>query len=177
MLTRALLCVAGALLMSAAPAHATFPGHNGKIVFTHFPDPEDESQSDIYTVSPNGRHLRNLTPGSSAADDFASWSADGRMIAFWSTRTDPDDNPTGDQAGPPSSTLLYVTCRSPVPLAFITKISWSARPRAGSMGLPGPIRVLQKAIMRPSALQRGKSSLASELGVRLTRWRPFGLMV
>jgi Tol biopolymer transport system component len=96
MLTRALLCAAGALLVTAAPAHATFPGHNGKIVFTHFDDPEDDSTSDIYTVSPNGRHLRNLTPDSSAADDFASWSADGRMIAFWSTRTGPD-NPTGDQ--------------------------------------------------------------------------------
>jgi TolB protein len=92
-----LLCAACALVVATAPAHATFPGHNGKIVFTHFPDPEDESKSDIYTVSPNGRHLRNLTPGSSAADDFASWSADGRKIAFWSTRTDPHDNPTGDQ--------------------------------------------------------------------------------
>ena len=96
MLIRALLCAACALLVSATPAHATFPGKNGKIVFTHFPDADDESKSDIYTVSPNGRHLLNLTPDSLAADDFASWSADGRMIAFWSTRTGPD-NPTGDQ--------------------------------------------------------------------------------
>ena len=77
--------------MTATPAHATFPGQNGKIVFTHFADPEDESTSDIYTMSPNGRHLLNLTPDSPAADDFASWSADGRMIAFWSTRTGPDN--------------------------------------------------------------------------------------
>jgi Tol biopolymer transport system component len=96
MLTRALLCAACALLVSATPAHATFPGQNGKIVFTHFDDAEDESTADIYTVSPNGRHLRNLTPDSPAADDFPSWSADGRMIAFWSTRRGPD-NPTGDQ--------------------------------------------------------------------------------
>ena len=78
--------------MTATPAHATFPGQNGKIVFTHFDDPDDESKSDIYTMSPNGRHLRNLTPDSPAADDFASWSADGRMIAFWSTRTGPDNH-------------------------------------------------------------------------------------
>ena len=77
--------------MTATPAHATFPGHNGKIVFTHYDDPEDESTADIYTVSPDGRHLRNLTPDSPAADDFPSWSADGRMIAFWSTRTGPDN--------------------------------------------------------------------------------------
>lgn len=91
MLTRALLCAACALAVTATPAHATFPGQNGKIVFTHFPDPEDEGTSDIYTISPNGRHLRNLTPGSPAADDYPSWSADGRKIAFWSTRTGPDN--------------------------------------------------------------------------------------
>ena len=93
MLTRALLCAACALAVTATPAHATFPGQNGKIVFTHFDDADDESTADIYTMSPNGRHLRNLTPNSPADDDFPSWSADGRMIAFWSTRTGPD-NPT-----------------------------------------------------------------------------------
>jgi TolB protein len=86
----AAVCVGG-LAAGAGPALATFPGQNGKIVFTHFPDADDESKSDIYTVSPNGRHLVNLTPDSLAADDFASWSADGRMIAFWSTRTGPDN--------------------------------------------------------------------------------------
>jgi TolB protein len=98
MLTRALLCAACALAVTATPAHATFPGQNGKIVFTHFDDDstDDDEKSDIYTVSPNGRHLRNLTPNSPAADDYASWSADGRRIAFWSTRRGPD-NPTGDQ--------------------------------------------------------------------------------
>jgi Tol biopolymer transport system component len=95
MLTRAVLCAACALLVSATPAHATFPGQNGKIVFTHF-DGGNEKKSDIYTVSPNGRNLRNLTPNSPAADDSPSWSADGRKIAFWSTRRGPD-NPTGDQ--------------------------------------------------------------------------------
>ena len=95
MLTRAVLCAACALLVSATPAHATFPGQNGKIAFTHF-DGGNEKKSDIYTVSPNGRHLRNLTPNSRAADDSPSWSADGRKIAFWSTRKGPD-NPTGDQ--------------------------------------------------------------------------------
>ncbi len=93
MLTRALLCAACALLVTATPALATFPGHNGKIMFVHYDNPEDESTADIYTVSPDGRHLRNLTPHSPLADDFPSWSADGRKIAFWSTRTDPVTNP------------------------------------------------------------------------------------
>ena len=91
----AAVCVGG-LAAGVGPALAAFPGQNGKIAFTHFDDAETKSKSDIYTMSPNGRHLRNLTPNSPAADDFPSWSADGRMIAFWSTRTGPD-NPTGDQ--------------------------------------------------------------------------------
>ena len=74
----AAVCVGG-LAAGVGPALATFPGHNGKIVFTHF---DDEGRGDIYTVSPNGRHLRNLTPDSLADDDAPSWSADGRMIAF-----------------------------------------------------------------------------------------------
>ena len=92
MLTRAVLCAACALLISATPANATFPGHNAKIVFVSF----DGSQTDIYTMRPNGHHLRNLTPGTPADDDNPRWSADKRMIAFWSTRTGPT-NPTGDQ--------------------------------------------------------------------------------
>src|SRR5215211_7561331 len=93
-LKRALVVVAavcvGGLAAGVGPAPAAFPGQNGKTVFTHF-DGGNEKKSDIYTVSPNGRHLRNLTPNSPAADDFPSWSADGRRIAFWSTRKGPDN--------------------------------------------------------------------------------------
>src|SRR3954465_2371795 len=91
MLTRALLCAGCALLVSATPAHATFPGQNGKIVFMSF----DDVQADIYTMTPDGGDARNLTH-SSADEDFPRWSADGRKIAFWSTRRGPG-NPTGDQ--------------------------------------------------------------------------------
>jgi Tol biopolymer transport system component len=90
----AAVCVGG-LAAGVGPAPAAFPGQNGKIVFAHL-DGGDERRSDIYTVTPNGRHLRNLTPDSPAADDSPRWSADGRKIAFWSTRRGPD-NPTGDQ--------------------------------------------------------------------------------
>jgi TolB protein len=92
MLIRASLCAACALLASATAAHATFPGQNGKIAFTSF----DALQSDIYTMSPTGRHLLNLTPFSPAAEEVPSWSPDGRTITFYSTRTGPT-NPTGDQ--------------------------------------------------------------------------------
>src|SRR4051794_36400057 len=93
MLTRALLCTACTLAVTATPAHATFPGQNGKIAFGLVVgvDVDDESISDIYTMGPDGRRLRNLTPDSPADDDFPSWSADGRMIAFYSKRTGPDN--------------------------------------------------------------------------------------
>ena len=66
MLTRALLCAACALAVSATPAHATFPGQNGKVAFVHFEGVDDEATSDIYTMSPDGRDLLNLTPKSPA---------------------------------------------------------------------------------------------------------------
>jgi TolB protein len=91
MLTRALLCAACALAVTATTAHAAFPGQNGKIVFTSY----DDVQGDIFTMSPNGRHLVNLTLGSPSDDGFARWSADGRMLAFDSNRAGPG-NPTGD---------------------------------------------------------------------------------
>ena len=92
MLIRASLCTACVLLVSATPAHATFRGQNGEIAFTSF----DDLQSDIYTMTPAGRNLLNLTPFSRAADEVPSWSPDGRKITFYSTRTG-RANPTGDQ--------------------------------------------------------------------------------
>jgi Tol biopolymer transport system component len=98
-LKRVLVVVAavclGGLAAGVGPALAAFPGQNGKIAFISASF-DDESTSDIYTMSPNGGQLFNLTPDSPANDDFPRWSADGRMIAFWSTRTGPG-NPTGDQ--------------------------------------------------------------------------------
>jgi TolB protein len=64
-----------ALVASAIPAYATFPGKNGRIAFVLGPD--------IYTMNPDGSDVRQLTklgPDSSAF--WESWSPDGKLIVF-----------------------------------------------------------------------------------------------
>jgi len=61
--------------LTAIPAHATFPGKNGKIAF--------KEDGEIFTMNPDGSEIRQLThlgPDNSA--DFPSWSADGKQIVF-----------------------------------------------------------------------------------------------
>ena len=63
------------LLASTIPAHATFPGKNGRIAFVVGPD--------IYTMNPDGsdvKQLTNLGPDSGAF--WESWSPDGKQIVF-----------------------------------------------------------------------------------------------
>jgi Tol biopolymer transport system component len=63
------------LLASTIPAHATFPGKNGRIAFVAGPD--------LYTMNPDGsdvRQVTNLGPDNSAF--WESWSADGKQIVF-----------------------------------------------------------------------------------------------
>jgi TolB protein len=63
------------LALAALPAHATFPGKNGRIAFLVLPD--------VYTMNSDGsdvRQLTALTDGSFA--DAAHWSADGKQIVF-----------------------------------------------------------------------------------------------
>jgi Tol biopolymer transport system component len=64
-------------IFTALQAYATFPGKNGRIAF--------QSQTDagfqIFTVSPNGHNLRQITHVS--GDAFRpDWSPDGRQIVF-----------------------------------------------------------------------------------------------
>jgi len=73
--TLLLLALPG-LLASSAPAWATFPGSNGKLVFQR---PAGE-QMDLFTIRAGGKPKRLL--GGRAFDDKAEWSPDGRRIAF-----------------------------------------------------------------------------------------------
>ena len=76
-LLAALALVAGLFL--GAPATATFPGPNGRIVFGDF------TTGQLYSINPDGTGLRQLTqleaPAIAAQPD---WSPDSRQLAFWS---------------------------------------------------------------------------------------------
>ena len=50
------------LVVGAAPARAAFPGENGRIVFdTAWTWFNGQGMSEIYSVAPDGSHLRRLT--------------------------------------------------------------------------------------------------------------------
>ena len=76
-------CSLGALLavatfvVGAAPAHAAFPGTNGKIAFYTSSGPDD----DVYVMQPDGSGRIAITGAGNDERDPA-WSPDGTKIAF-----------------------------------------------------------------------------------------------
>ena len=71
----------GVLALAAPPAHATFPGENGKIAFQSNRDGNFE----IYSMNADGTSQTRLTFNTSSDID-PSWSADGTKIAFATNR-------------------------------------------------------------------------------------------
>ena len=87
----------GGLAAGVSPALGAFPGENGKIVFDSDRQGPD---TDIWTMSPNGRNLANLTAGSEAEDGIPNWRADGRKIVFMSDRETPFNPPVPGSDAP-----------------------------------------------------------------------------
>ena len=78
-----------ALGIGGTPAHATFPGANGRIVFDTADSPDG---SQIYTANPDGSDLLQLTHLRHGAAAFMPrWSADGTRIAYVSSRSGNDE--------------------------------------------------------------------------------------
>ena len=72
--------VAAALLV-AAPAHAAFPGQNGRIAFTNAPTLQS-SAVDIYSAEPDGNAVARLTEDGISTN--AAFSPDGSQLAYTS---------------------------------------------------------------------------------------------
>jgi Tol biopolymer transport system component len=63
------------LTFVASPAHATFPGKNGRIAFVQGPD--------IFTMKPDGSDVRQLTSFTDgSAGRWVNWSADSAQLVF-----------------------------------------------------------------------------------------------
>ena len=70
-----LLLVGAGFILLPTPAHATFPGKNGRIAFILGPD--------VYTMNPDGSDVKQLTNlGPEAGAFWESWSPDGKQIVF-----------------------------------------------------------------------------------------------
>ena len=80
-LTTALILATSLSLVGSALAHASFPGANGKLVFSS----DRDGDADIYSMNPDGSGVTQLTdaPG---VDFQPSVSVDGQTVAFQSTR-------------------------------------------------------------------------------------------
>src|SRR3981081_2383714 len=68
-------------LTSVIPAHATFPGKNGRIAFGQITAP---NAGDIFAMNPDGSDVKQLTYfGSNGGSAFlGDWSPDGSELVF-----------------------------------------------------------------------------------------------
>lgn len=68
------------------PAYAAFPGSNGALAFDREVPAGGHTQTDIYTIRPDGSGLTRLTATPNRNEFGPAWNAAGTRIAFWRTK-------------------------------------------------------------------------------------------
>ena len=86
LLTGAAAVLVAIATLAVPPAHAAFPGANGRLVFERETVAGDHTQSDLYTVQSDGSQLDRLTDTPNRNEFGPAWNAAGSRIAFWRTR-------------------------------------------------------------------------------------------
>jgi len=84
----AIVAVTTLSTVGASPVRATFPGSDGRIVMSYeAPVPgEHLTQTDLYSMNPDGTGLRRLTDTPHKMEFMPSWNAPGTKVVFSRTR-------------------------------------------------------------------------------------------
>jgi Tol biopolymer transport system component len=125
-------------LAGAATALATAPGHNGRIVYRRYLDPQ-KTTSAIFTVNPDGTQERQVTHPQAGADDREpDWSPSGAKIAFERKLPCPAGGPTDGLNN--TCDLVYTVGRNGQDLKALVPCGFDAgRPFPGScVGVDDP---------------------------------------
>src|SRR3990172_9209589 len=77
--------VVAACVVPGRPVNAAVPGANGRLAFEHEAPAGDHTQTDIYSVLPDGSQLRRLTATPDRNEFGPAWDPSGTRIAFWRT--------------------------------------------------------------------------------------------
>jgi dipeptidyl aminopeptidase/acylaminoacyl peptidase len=97
------IAAVAALAITAAPAQATFPGVNGRILFQS----QVGKHLQLFTVRPDGRGLRQVTHLTNSDAVHGNWSPDGRRIAFERDFADRADTLETNADGGGTRTLVH----------------------------------------------------------------------
>jgi TolB protein len=102
-------------LAAAEPAHATFPGSNGRIAFRRVLNASG-TRGAIFTIYPDGSRERQLThPHGARRDTEPNWSPNGRWIiyAVWHDGNEGDSDVFKIRADGSHRTKLDASCTTP----------------------------------------------------------------